>query len=78
MPFKRLQACALAATHRRLYSDAFRLVVLEQFSDQALSRTEQQCGKVCLESLRTARYLTSGCYTYSVHVRYIIMRPIYL
>ena len=49
MPFKRLQARAPAATHRRLYSDAFWLVMPEQPSDRALSRTEQQCGKVCLE-----------------------------
>ena len=49
MSFKRLQACTPAATHRRIYSDAFWLVIPEQLSDRALSRTEQQCRKVCLE-----------------------------
>ena len=49
MPFERLQARAPAATHRGLYDDAFWLVMPEQLSDRALSRTEQQCGKVCLE-----------------------------
>ena len=49
MPFKRLQARAPAATHRRLYSDTFWLVMLEQPSDRALSWAEQQRGNICLE-----------------------------